>query len=59
MADTPLRSPSPHEDQQPKDQSSRAPVNIERLADRVYRLMVNDLRLERARGVKVVRRQGG
>jgi hypothetical protein len=33
-------------------------VDIERLAEKVYRLMVADLRLERARGVCVVRRWG-
>lgn len=34
------------------------PIDLERLAEKVYRLMLADLRLERARGVRPDRRQG-
>lgn len=33
------------------------PVDVERLADRVYRLLLADLRLERARGAETRRRR--
>jgi hypothetical protein len=35
------------------------PVDVEQLADKVYRLMLAEVRLARARGERVTRRKGG
>lgn len=46
--------PTPETPERQETETGRAPaaVDIERLADRVYRLMLAELRLERARGGK-------
>ena len=41
----------------PKTDGRPAAVDIQQLAERVYRLMLADLRLERARGERPVRRK--
>lgn len=40
----------------PAQQSAHA-IDVKQLAERVYQLMLADLRLERARGVPITRRQ--
>lgn len=34
----------------PAQQEAAPPIDVRKLADKVYRLLLNDLRLERARG---------
>jgi hypothetical protein len=51
--DAARREPAPRE-----PAGAQAPtVDIRQLAERVYRLMLADLRMERARGVRVDRRK--
>jgi hypothetical protein len=40
-------------------QQMTTPVDVEQLADKVYRLMLAEVRLARARGERVTRRKGG
>lgn len=47
-----------HGETLPRERRRETTVDVERLAEKVYRLMVAELRLERARGVRVVRRRG-
>lgn len=50
------------DEQQPADASAedeRQPaIDIDKLTEKVYQLMLEDLRLERARGVRPARRKG-
>lgn len=59
MAEAPFRGSHSQEGTQSKDRLTKESLAVERIADKVYRLMVADLRLERARGVRVGRRQRG
>lgn len=42
---------------QPEERQQAAEVDIKQLAERVYRLMLADLRLEKARGAQATRRK--
>lgn len=50
------------DEQQPADASAdnerESEIDIDKLAEKVYQLMLADLRLERARGVRPARRKG-
>ena len=50
---------SPNGESAPNAAPSDSGVNIEKLADRVYRLMLNDVRLGLARGEQPPRMGGG
>ena len=42
---------------QPAPKQQRQSIDLQKLADNVYRLMLADIRLERARGVYTTRRR--
>jgi hypothetical protein len=57
MMDKPDAHTKPQKPAPGRDQLGRSKVDVEQLADKVYRLMADELRLARARGERLTQRR--